>query len=329
MGQRIGRAGALALTIWLAATATASADELAFSLRLTSSEPGTPTRGILHITFPYGASGKPRPPRHIEVALPDGTRFDEGAVPICSATDQELQAQGSSACSPETSLGGGTATAITGFGPPFDPTLLDVHAFHRRGELVNVYTFQGSDRPGVHLSKSRIVGTAFVEDLSPDPGGPPDGRTNARTLDHQLAPRNLPGRSFVTTPTTCPPSRTWTSRLTIVWDDDGSTQTATSATPCTGRAGPATGAPSPRPRLALALTPARVHRGAAARFRFRVGGTRSCSGRAIVLFGLRRRTVDRAGQASLVARLSRPGRHRVWATARGCRPALATFRVVA
>lgn len=244
-------------------SASAAGNQLAFDLKLSAALASQPTTARLHITFPDGSSGKPRPARRITISLPDGTTFDEGAVAVCHATDQDLQMEGSSACPVGTGLGYGTATAITGFGPPFDPTAVQVHGFHLPGQLVNVYTLQGLDRPSVHLSHARIVGSSFVEDVPNDPGGPPDGRTTARSFDDVLQPDNLPGRSFVTTPPACPPGGEWVSRLAIVWDDDGSTQSATSTTPCEVPRAPA---PAVEPRkspckgLRRGLKRARTHR---------------------------------------------------------------------
>src|SRR3954462_13752799 len=68
----------------------------------TTKKPGAPSGRIFHDEF-FNASdrsAKPPPVQHIHIQLPHGARFNWRAVPVCSASDANLMAQGESVCPP-------------------------------------------------------------------------------------------------------------------------------------------------------------------------------------------------------------------------------------
>src|SRR3954449_4081823 len=80
-----------------AAAPTARVD---YSDAFTTQAPGTPSGRVFHDEFfdARDASAKPPAVQHVHIQLPAGGRFDWRAVPLCTATDAELMAEGDSAC---------------------------------------------------------------------------------------------------------------------------------------------------------------------------------------------------------------------------------------
>ena len=79
--------------------------------------------------------------------LPAGTRIDTNAVAKCTATDEELRAQGRRRPAPRArKVGAGTLTAVTGFGPPADPVAGEVTVFNGDGQLIELVTVPDTDR---------------------------------------------------------------------------------------------------------------------------------------------------------------------------------------
>src|SRR3954467_5484828 len=79
----------------------------------TTKKPGAPSGRVFHDEF-FNAgdrSGKPPPVQHIHIQLPHGARFDWRAVPLCTASDAELTAEGPSAC-PAGRKGGAEGDAL-------------------------------------------------------------------------------------------------------------------------------------------------------------------------------------------------------------------------
>src|SRR3954452_23060009 len=65
----------------------------------TTMKPGAPSGRIFHDEFfnTGDRSAKPPPVQHIHIQLPHGARFNWRAVPLCTASDAELTAEGESA----------------------------------------------------------------------------------------------------------------------------------------------------------------------------------------------------------------------------------------
>jgi hypothetical protein len=234
MGKRSMTLFVVALVALGGLATPAHAGRLQLTFALTSHEPGTSTGAVLHLVYPDdGPGGKPKPVSGGVYEFPSGTRFDGSALPVCSASDQDFQVQGFGACAPDTALGGGGLTVDTGFGPPIDPMALDDRYFHGPGELVTVFTPHDADRPVMQVNRLKIQGSTIIDHPSLPPGYPPGTKTVAKQVDQHIDSVSRAGRAFMTTPRTCPPTREWISRLTIVYED-GSVDSATSATSCRG-----------------------------------------------------------------------------------------------
>jgi hypothetical protein len=229
---------ACALAVSSIAAQSAGAEPLQFQFAFTTLQPATPTGVTIHITYPDGDGGKPRPLRTGAIEFPDGTRIDEGAVPTCPASDDELRVLGTWACPEATRLGTGRITAITGCGAPIDPFIAEIHAFHGPGQVMYAYTPPGLPAPVVYVARDVIEGRTLrsLKPLELPPGcPPPDGRTHPKIGELTLNPRSSGDRQFITTPGRCSGRGTWQARLIVEWADDRSTEIATSTVPCQRR----------------------------------------------------------------------------------------------
>jgi hypothetical protein len=288
----------------LATTGKRSDFELGFSSRV----PGQPATLTLHIVYKgEKPDDKPSPIRKVVIAAASGTVFRAGAVPVCTASDDELRAQGSGACPEESRIGAGTLTAITGFGPPADPVNGDLAVFNGGDEVIEVVTAPGTDRV-VGTDRLHIDGSTLTGDPPVTPGGPPDGETAVQKIDITIDPK------FVTTPSSC--SGTWVSTGTFGFKD-GTEETLKSETPCDRPAAPRT--------ATLELKPRRPRVGRATRFSVRLTGARECSRGATVRIGGRRAKTDARGRAALRVTVHRPGAHRATAKKAGCPTLSAPF----
>lgn len=254
-GRRKGRGslrvGVVALiassALLMPTTSQADAEELRFDLRFTTAHPGTSAGAELSISYPDELDGLPKPLRTGAIAFPNGTRFDEGAVPVCRASNDELTLLGTAACDPATRLGGGHLTAATACPPPLDLFTAQIHAFHGPGQVIYAYTVPGTAAPVLFVARDVIEGTTL---RSERPLQPPSGCNGpVRPKEGQLTlMRTMQSRSFITTPSRCPARRRWRSELHLVYDD-GSVRTATSEMPCIHREGyRSSGKPTKRKR---------------------------------------------------------------------------------
>src|SRR6266550_1855048 len=104
----------------------------------TTSVPGASTGTDTQILYknPSDPNAKPIPVRREVFTLPEGTTYDESAVPDCTASDAELILLGKSACPPDSWMGGGQGdTIMTGF-PGAGETALDVDGWDDAGSTV-------------------------------------------------------------------------------------------------------------------------------------------------------------------------------------------------
>jgi hypothetical protein len=214
------------------------------------------------------------------------------------------------------------ATAITGLGAPIDPVMFNAALFNTGDGIVEVYT--GKLLPITAIDRLKFTNPDTQTTNPPlSPGGPPDGYTAIRELDLTYDNTRGPGgKAFLTTPATCPKSRTWTSSLTFTTLNNPYPYHATSTTPCAHRA------PKRKPRMRLAVTPRNVRVGKLVRVRFSVSSaSRQCKHGATVRFAGKRATINAHGRATIPIRLQRPGRYLARATKPGCRPSRAAVHV--
>jgi hypothetical protein len=290
-----------------------------FGVAFAPARPATTATFTLHIVYrdPADPDGKPSPIRHIAIAAPAGTVFGVGTVPACEATNQQIQLQGPAACPPDSQIGAGTLTAITGFGPPIDPFATKVTIFNDGHGWVEVVQDRQS---GATLAIDRFVihGRMLTANPPATPGGPPDGQTAVRTIDFTFPA----SRAFVTTPPKCPDGRTWRSTAAFTFAD-GSTQNVQSSTPCHSGSDGGPGLP----RMRLSATPRRVETGWS-RIRFLVGSSATrCRRGATVHFARHAARTGADGRASVRVHLTDPGTYRASVTKPGCRRGSATVTV--
>lgn len=211
----------------LAMAAPASAGERAdFELRFAEQALATPTRWTLHLRYkaPGDPDAKPYAIRQLSLRLPAGTRFNAGTHPSCDATDEEIRLLGDSACPPESRIGSGRLTVMSGFGPPFDPYATNLSLFSTRDGMIEVLKDARFDVV-VAIERLKLSDGALTLTPAVVPGGPPDWKMAARDIDWDMA------AGWLATPPDCPASGRWTSTGTFTFDD-GATATETATTPC-------------------------------------------------------------------------------------------------
>ena len=303
--------GAASACIALASVTPAGADSTPagdFSFKFSSDRPGTPTALEFRQLYkdPDDPAAKPSPVERFLFAAPEGSVFDGSAVPTCTATDEQFPQMGRDACPPESKVGSGFITVMTGV-PGEQPFPADATVFNSGDGIIELFTEQ-STGTFVAIERPKFKGgNAFEDtDIAPTPGGPPDGRSAAREayLEFPLT-RGSDGRSFITTPPECHASGRWTARFE--WTNaDGNSYANVAHTPCAAAPGPDTGDPdTTRPSLG------RVH--------LRVRRCARCrGGRRIVVSGdapagVRVSIRIRRGRHTVAVRTSRArgGRYRV------------------
>ena len=232
MRKAILMAGLLAL----ASAAPAAAEPVAFGhgtvdSTLTATQPDTPTG--FHYVGDYHAAGDPSgdPPymRKMITYNPSGLRFDTTVPEQCTASDLELALRGPDACPAGSRLGGGTAYGkFMG-----EPTELPADFFN-------------ADRQQIILARSPFVTTVIrgtihddgsIEFAAPTcypalnpPGCPVDSALQTGS-DIAVGPFVRDGRSYQTTPPTCPASGAWKQRIKFWWAD-GSVDTVVTRLRC-------------------------------------------------------------------------------------------------
>ena len=225
--------GVLLVALAVAAPASADKGRLAdFDTGFTTWTRGAPTGLRTHVLFhrENDPDAKPSPLRSAVIHLPDGIRIDTTAVPQCMASDDELRARGSDACPPESELTVGSFSAITGFGPPLDPLAGDDHVFNGPNQIIEVITAPDSSASPA-IDRLTISGSTLTAHPPVAPGGPPEGESSVRSIDFSIPVSGSGGKSLLTTPGSCPASRTWVSSATFGFAD-GSSDTVSSAAPC-------------------------------------------------------------------------------------------------
>jgi hypothetical protein len=238
MGRRlIGRtAVGMAVAMLACAGSAGASTKLVADLKLTSHRPATPTGATLHLVWPDNApDGRPKPEAKGVFVLPKGARIDESGAPTCTASDEQLKAQGGAACPDGSDLGPGQVSLMTGLGAPVDPFLVDNEWYHGPHQIFGLFTPHNAPAPTLIVNRVKIVGASFVATPNLPPGFPPNTKTVPKQSDQKIFKHvSSTGASFLTTPPTCPRSRKWVAHATVTYDD-GSVDRATSVTRCRRR----------------------------------------------------------------------------------------------
>jgi hypothetical protein len=227
-----GAAVTVAAVLALASGALAGqTDRGRFHLGVGVPDPDSPTGLKLRVLYanPDDPEAKPSPVTGATFRLPRGMRIDTGAVPQCTASDEEIQALGRDACPAESEVGSGRLVARTGV-PGADEVHADIVAFNGDEEIVEVVFFEGTNAVA-GFDRLTLDGNVLTAHPPATPGGPPDGKTAVQRIFLEIPLRIGDGdRAYVTTPPRCRGGR-WKASADYEFADGGET-TIPSRTRC-------------------------------------------------------------------------------------------------
>src|SRR3954447_7437813 len=145
---------------------------------------------------PSDPNAKPIPVREEQFTVPEGTTFDNAVVPPCHASDLELMLLEEAACPPESYIGGGEGTTMSGF-PGAGETPITVDGWeYGSGTLLLAGAKTYHLRQATRAPRDGLVVTIEVPR---SPGGPPDGESALRRAHSVFAARSLGDRAYVRT----------------------------------------------------------------------------------------------------------------------------------
>jgi hypothetical protein len=219
----------LALAAAAVLPATAHAGPRAdYRQTFTTAVPGASTGMDAQILYkhPDDPEAKPIPVRQEVFTFPRGTGFDNDVVADCEATEIQLTLQGESACPPESRIGAGDGTLMTGFG---GEAAMEVDAFDA-GD--GVLILAGSKDPEIRMAThARRDGRVVTVDVPRSPGGPPDGESAIRRVHNVFDAFSDGDSAYLRTPRVCPRSGVWTFHAKFTFAD-GAVEENTHAMPC-------------------------------------------------------------------------------------------------
>jgi hypothetical protein len=244
---------------WMAAGADArAASRQSATAVFTASRPAQSTGIGLAIDYvnPDDPDAKPPAVQKVVTRLQPGTSID-GSVPArCPASDPELMARGAAACPAGSKVGGGEIDLDTGAPGPGRLVQNAVTLLNAGGELIFLLESKSDPRSRT-VSRATVEGTTITSEVPPVPGGPPDGFLAIKRVRLSLEGRSVgqeaSRRSYITTPSSCPASGSWTNSASFTYRD-GVSQSVASRSPCQGRADRRDYKP---PRIRLAGVPRR------------------------------------------------------------------------
>jgi hypothetical protein len=176
---------------------------------------------------PGEPGGKPKEIQRIKVVFNPGGRLDTSALPVCRASDEDVQVKAVHACPANTKLGEVRGQAVyAGGGAPFNTFAT---LFNARRQIIVVVTLD--DRNGRLLTNFRddVLRSSIAVNLKV-------GRGISLIRFQAHVPRHVrrvggKRRAYFSTPRSCPPSGSWTNTAIFSYRD-GSTDQHTAATPC-------------------------------------------------------------------------------------------------
>src|SRR3954453_14086010 len=192
----------------------------------TTRAPNTPSGRLFYDEYFDAADPNAKPPavQHVHEQLPAGAHFDTTAVPLCTASDAELMAEGASACDPKSQVGSEVYSFDTGVDRPNRIVTNDIAFLNNTGELI-ILSQERQSGTRVVVRGELTRGTLDFE-LPPLPGTPPDGGADKREDG------TYPVTGWLTTPPACPKSGKWTWTIDYTFRNGGKV-TKTSDSPCT------------------------------------------------------------------------------------------------
>jgi len=225
--------GGIVLALVLAGQARAG-DRADFDFRFDKQRPGAVSGGDLRIVYkrPGDPEGKPPPIRHVLIAFPRRTVVNPGGG-VCEASNEELHAMGRDACPPESLIGDGRITVMSGFGQPFDPYPTDVWLYRSPEGMLELLQQPGTNTT-LAVERGTMEGRRLEFNPPYVPGGPPDFAIGVRTVEWRLYGARQIELPWLSTPTRCRPARDWVTRGEFGFGDGGSA-VERSVTPCRRR----------------------------------------------------------------------------------------------
>lgn len=202
------------------------------SVEFAEQRPGVPTGLTISIAYrnPDDPEGKPFAVAKVVTVLAPGTRVDTSVPALCTASDEELSAQGAGACPGQSVVGGGAASVDTGAAV----AETDVTLLNNEDELI--FLVEPRDMPSARMVlRSQVEGRTITNEVPPVPGGPPDGFAAIRDaelrIDRVVERAGGRLRAYVATPPSCPAASAFQSSVEFTYRD-GVEQTVESASPC-------------------------------------------------------------------------------------------------
>jgi hypothetical protein len=200
---------------------------------------------------PSDPQAKPPAVQKVVIKHAPGSAIDTSVPARCGASNQQLMTSGAAACPAASKVGGGEIDLDTGFPHPARVLRNDVTMFNNKDELILLLESRSEPRSRI-VARSAIEGATITTEVTPVPGGPPDGFLAIKRVRLRLEPRSTgsetSGRSYIATPASCPPERHWTNTVTFTYRD-GVSQTVASSSPCTGSSTARRDHKAPRIRL--------------------------------------------------------------------------------
>ena len=254
---------------------------------------------------PADPGGKPYAVERILQELPEGAAIDTSVPVRCAASDQQLQAEGVSACPEESIVGRGRIDVDTGAGAGPVPRVIEsrLTVFNTDGAVI-LFT-ESTNVPGrpVRTSGRSAAGPrSFTSTAPPLPGAPPpEPFTAVKRVEVVFDAVSRDGRAFIRTPSVCPSGGGWTTTGTFTYRD-GVQQTERFRSRCDGTGAvvaPPVREACPRAFVALARPASsarRLNRRRALGVALRVDGR---------VLGLRTRLVERGSGRVVASRLVR------------------------
>lgn len=226
----VGAAAIVAVVLVSPVSARAAPDgPSAVLVGFSPATPATATNMTLRVTYRHPDDPEAKPPvvTHARFELPDGSRFDNNAVPVCTANDLQLRLLGRGACPADSEVAKGQLEAATGLRAPLDRLGVDVVGYNS-GDGVLMVGFLPNTNVAAAFDRTRTDGNVLQAYPPPlVPGGPPDLRLALRELALDFPAKT----GFVITPPLCPDSRTWEHHAVSSFAD-GTTDTVTGVIPC-------------------------------------------------------------------------------------------------
>ena len=192
-----------------------------------------------HFKFDYvnpdDPEAKPPAVKKVVTILPPGARYDATVPGSCTASDEELTAQGAAACPADSAIGGGVITVDTGFPGAARTITADAEFFNNGDEFIFLNTVRGSGARTV--IRAEVRGRRLITEAGMLPGTPPDGGaidTVDVTVENVSREVDGEARHYITTPKRCRGRKSdphWTTRVEFTYAD-GVSQTVPTHTPC-------------------------------------------------------------------------------------------------